>query len=480
MQVYFLLLKVVLQKKNMETTTAHIAIPNARRWSALAVLCTAQFMVIMDTSIIGVALPAIQKDLGYSTTGLQWIFNAYVIFLGGLLLLGGKLSDIFGPRRIFMTGFGILTAASLLAGLAWSETSMNLGRALQGVGSALIAPAALTLLMTIFTDPKEAGKALGFWGASAAAGGSAGVFLGGVLTEYLSWHWTFLINIPLGVLVLLVSKIYLIKGFTNKGKIDMFSALTATAALVILVYSIVSAESAGWMSFETIGLMLVSLLFLFVFIMRQKTSRNPILPLAIFKTHNLSAGNVVMMLLAAAWIPLWFFLNICLQQVLRLSAFNSGLALLPMTVVIMIMMTSVTGKVIARFGVKNTLGIGLFFLTVSLVYFANVSASWNFFSDVLPASVLGAVGMALAYIPGTITAMAAAKPEDTGLASGIVNTSYQIGSALGLAVIVAISSGFISKEGDVASFNDGIRVAFISAAVVSALALLISWLRVKK
>jgi EmrB/QacA subfamily drug resistance transporter len=464
----------------METTTAHLAIPNARRWVALAVLCTAQFMVIMDTSIIGVALPAIQKDLGYSASSLQWIFNAYVIFLGGLLLLGGKLSDLFGPRKVFMAGFGVLTAASLLAGLAWSETSMNVGRALQGVGSALIAPAALTLLMTIFTDPKEVGRALGFWGASAAAGGSAGVFLGGVLTEYLSWHWTFFINIPLGIIVLLVSRSYLIKGFTQKGKLDLTGALIATTALVLLVYGIVSLEMSGWTSLKVWSIIGASIALFMFFINMQKRSGNPILPMSIFKVHNLSIGNLVMMLLAAAWIPLWFYLNIYLQQVLKLSAFHSGLALLPMTLVIMIMMTNVTGRVIQKLGVKGTLALGLIFLTASLILFAQVSTGGNYMSEVLPASILGAIGMSLAYIPGTITSMAAAKPEETGLASGMVNTSYQVGSALGLAVIVAISAGFMRDAENITTFNNGIRFAFISAAAISAIAFIVTLLKVKK
>lgn len=463
----------------METTTAHIAIPDARRWKALAVLCTAQFMVIMDTSIIGVALPAIQKDLGYSATNLQWIFNAYVIFLGGLLLLGGKLSDLYGPRKMFMLGFGILTAASLLAGLAWSESSMNVGRALQGAGSALIAPAALTLLMTMFTDPKELGKALGFWGASAAAGGSAGVFLGGVLTEWLSWHWTFLINIPLGLLVLFVSKNFLAKGFTQRGRLDLFGAAIATIALVLLVYGIVAAESAGWTSAKTVGMLTISLLLFAVFIRSQKTSEHPILPLSVFKIPNLAAGNLVMMLLAGAWIPLWFYLNIYLQQVLHLTAFKSGLALLPMTLVIMIMMTSVTGKVLAKLGVKTTLVLGLLFLAAALLLFARVSETGSFLVDVLPASLLGAIGMSLAYIPGTITSMSGAKPEETGLASGIVNTTYQVGSALGLAIIVAISSGFMHHQAD-STLNDGIQVAFASAALVAVAAIVISLVKVKK
>jgi EmrB/QacA subfamily drug resistance transporter len=330
------------KQKPMEATINH-AVPYAKRWAALAVICTAQFMVIMDTSIIGVALPAIQKDLGYSSAGLQWIFNAYVILLGGLLLLGGKLSDMFGPRKIFMWGFGILTAASLLAGLAWDETSMNIGRALQGAGSALIAPAALTLLMTMFTDPKELGKAFGFWGASAAAGGSAGVFLGGLLTETLSWPWVFFINIPLGILVLLMSKPLLVEGMKQKSKLDLMSAMIATLSLVLLVYGIVSPEQALIAKAITI---LISVILFVVFIVRQKSSKNPLLPLSIFKAPNLSAGNIVMMLMAGSWIPLWFYLNLYLQQVLQLSAFKSGLALLPMTIVIMVLMVGFTGKIV--------------------------------------------------------------------------------------------------------------------------------------
>ncbi|MCD6019505.1 MAG: transporter [Bacteroidetes bacterium] len=454
----------------METTISH-AIPYAKRWVALAVICTAQFMVIMDTSIIGVALPAIQKDLGYSASGLQWIFNAYVILLGGLLLLGGKLSDMFGPRKIFMWGFGILTAASLLAGFAWNETSMNIGRALQGAGSALIAPAALTLLMTMFTDPKELGKAFGFWGASAAAGGSAGVFLGGLLTETLSWHWVFYINIPLGLIVLSMSKPYLVEGMKQKGKLDLMSAIIATLSLVLLVYGIVSPRQAVITRVVTI---LISLLLFTVFVFRQKRSKNPLLPLSIFKAPNLSSGNMIMMLMAGSWIPLWFFLNLYLQQVLQLSAFNSGLALLPMTIVIMILMVGFTGKIVAKFGFKAPLIAGLIFLAGSLIWFAQVDATGSFLTDVLPASILGAIGMSLAYIPGTIASMSGVKPEETGIASGISNTSYQVGSAIGLAVVVAISSLFLTTEPGIEVITESIRVAFISAGVICVAAIVIA------
>lgn len=458
--------------------------PYSKRWSALFLLCAAEFIVIMDTSIIGVALPAIKADLGYSQSGLQWIFNAYVILFGGFLLLGGRLSDLFGARKIFMWGFGILSGASLLAGIAWSEAALNTGRALQGLGSALIAPAALTLVLSKFTDPKELNKALGFWGASAAAGGSAGVFLGGAITEWLSWHWVFLINIPIGIAVLFFSRNLLFKGNTQKGKVDIAGAIFATAALILAVYAIVSAESAGWKSIQTIGLLALSILLLIIFLMIQKQKKEPLVPLSIFKVPNLSPGNLVMALLAAAWIPLWFFLNLYLQQTLHYSAFNSGLALLPMTIAIMLLMVGVTGKLVARFGFKTNLIAGLMALTASLFLFSIIPSDGTFLVNVLPASLLGALGMSLAYIPGTIASMSGAKPGETGLASGLVNTSYQVGSALGLAIVVAIAAAKtnavkITGATDTAALNEGFQTAFFSAAVVSAIAVIIAAFSIK-
>lgn len=468
------------KKQPKEITVAY-----AKRWPALFLLCTAQFIVIMDTSIIGVALPAIKTDLGYSQSGLQWIFNAYVILLGGFLLLGGRLSDLFGARKIFMWGFAILTAASLLAGIAWSEAILNTGRALQGLGSALIAPAALTLVLSKFTDPKELNKALGFWGAAAAAGGSAGVFLGGAITEWLSWHWVFLINIPLGLTVLFYSPKLLFKGNTQKGKVDIAGAIFATAGLVLAVYSIVSAENVGWKSLQTIGLLGISVLLFVIFYVIQQKKKDPLVPLRIFKVPNLSSGNIVMALLAASWIPLWFFLNLYLQQTLNYSAFYSGLALLPMTIAIMFLMVGMTGKLVAKFGFKSNLIAGLIALTGSLLLFSTIPPDGTFLINVLPASLLGALGMSLAYIPGTIASMSGAKPEEMGLASGLVNTSYQVGSALGLAIIVAISSAKTSGvktsgATDMVALNSGFQTAFIAAAIVSAIAAIIAAIYIKK
>ncbi len=450
--------------------------PDPKRWKALALLCAAQFIVILDTSIIGVALPAIQSDLGFSDEGLSWIFNAYVIAFGGLLLLGGKLADVFGARRIFLSGFAILTAASAVAGLAESQTVLLVGRAIQGVSAALIAPAALTILMRLFGgQPAELGKAFGFWGASAAAGGTAGVFLGGVITEWMSWSWTFLINLPLGLAVLIIGPSVLRAIPGTRGKIGLVDSGLITGAVVAVVYAIVTGEVVGWVVPQTLGLLGLSAALLVAFLILQAMSKAPLLPLRIFGSPGLAAGNLVMALLGAAWIPLWFFLNLYLQTVLDLSAFGSGLALLPMTLMIMLMMVRFTGPLIGRFGVKPVLVTGLGTLSASLVLFAGLPADGTFLANVLPVSLLAAVGMSLAYIPATMTGMGGAAPQDTGLASGLINTTYQVGSALGLAVMVSLaaSTGSVGGEG-VASLLAGYQAAFLGAAVLAAIAALAS------
>jgi EmrB/QacA subfamily drug resistance transporter len=452
-----------------------------KRWKALALLCAAQFIVILDTSIIGVALPAIQSDLGFSDEGLSWIFNAYVIAFGGLLLLGGKLADVFGARRIFLSGFAILTAASAVAGLAESQTVLLVGRAIQGVGAALIAPAALTILMRLFGgQPAELGKAFGFWGASAAAGGTAGVFLGGVITEWMSWSWTFLINLPLGLAVLIIGPSVLRAIPGTRGKIGLIDSALITGAVVAVVYAIVTGELVGWVVPQTLGLLGLSAALLVAFLILQAMSKAPLLPLRIFGSPGLAAGNLVMALLGAAWIPLWFFLNLYLQTVLDLSAFGSGLALLPMTLMIMLMMVRFTGPLIGRFGVKPVLVTGLGTLSASLVLFAGLPADGTFLANVLPVSLLAAVGMSLAYIPATMTGMGGAAPQDTGLASGLINTTYQVGSAVGLAVMVSLAASTGSVGGEaVASLLAGYQAAFLGAAVLAAIAALASLMLIR-
>lgn len=446
--------------------------PDPKRWKALALLCAAQFIVILDTSIIGVALPAIQADLGFTDDGLSWIFNAYLIAFGGLLLLGGKLADVFGARRIFLTGFGILTASSLLAGLADSQVMLLTGRALQGVGAALIAPAALSILMRLFgAQPSELGRAFGFWGASAAAGGTAGVFLGGVITEWMSWEWTFLVNVPLGLAVLALGPAVLPTVSRSRGKIGVVDAALVTGAIVAAVYGIVTAEQVGWFAPQTLLCLGGALVMLTLFLIQQATSRDPLLPLRLFRAPGLAVGNLVMALLGAAWIPLWFFLNLYLQQVLDLSAFGSGLALLPMTLVIMAFMVKFTGPFNGRIGVKPVMVTGLIALSGALGLLSVLPADGTYLASVLPASLIAALGMALAYIPVTMTGMSGAAPKDTGLASGLINTTYQVGSALGLAVMVSVAAAQLSgAPHEAMDALSGYRAAFLGAAVVALLA----------
>jgi EmrB/QacA subfamily drug resistance transporter len=434
----------------------------------LALLSAAQFLVILDTSIVGIALPKIQDSLGFSGSGLQWVFNAYVIAFGGLLLLGGRLSDLLGARRVFVAGFAILVGASLLAGLADSEAVLLVGRALQGVGAAFVAPSAMTIVLGLFTDPKELGKAMGIWGASAPAGGTAGVFLGGVITEWISWRWTFLINVPVGVLVLLAVPGLLPAGAARRpGRVDIVGALTVTAAISLAVYAIVDASNAGWGSLRTIGLLALAAALTVVFVAVERVRREPLVRLRIFRLPNLGAANLTMALLGAAWIPLWFFLNLYLQRILGYGAFASGAALLPMTATILVLMVAVTGRVVQRFGLKPPMIVGLVTLAAATLLFARTPLDGSFGVDVLAASLLAALGMSLAFIPTLLSALAAAPPEDAGLASGLVNTSYQVGSALGLAFATAIATSATGGS-SLSSLNEGYHAAFITAAALAA------------
>src|ERR671915_1082671 len=457
-----------------------------RRWKALALLSLAQFLIIMDTSIIGVALPEIQQQFGFSQSDLQWIFSAYVIVFGALLLLGGRVSDIIGQRKIFVIGFAILTASSVLAGLAPNGTVLIAARALQGVGAALIAPSALSILMNLFTIPSERNKAMGFWGAAAPAGGTAGVFLGGIITAYVDWTWVFLINVPIGISVLALTWRLIPQGTRQKGRVDYLGAISITGALILLVYAIVTANDAGWTSAQTVSLLSTSAALLGTFTIIQKRSREPLMPLRIFKTPNLLASNIVMPLLGAAWIPMWFFLNLYLQQVQGYGAFESGLALLPMTAAIMALMIGASSRLIRRLGVKHSLVVGLGLLAVAMLMFvATPSSEGSFATHVLPASLVAAVGMSLAYIPALMSAVSHAKKEESGLASGIVNTSYQIGSALGLSIMVAIASAQTlldqnSGINSIDTLNNGFHLAFITAAIVAAIAVIVAFVVIKK
>jgi EmrB/QacA subfamily drug resistance transporter len=441
----------------------------ARRRLGLLVIATAQFMVIMDTSIIGVALPKMQADLGFSPEGLSWVFNAYVVAFGGLLLLGGRLSDLFGARRLFAAGWAILLGGSVLAGAAGNAGWELTGRAVQGAGAALIAPAALTLLMMLFgSEPKELTKALALYGAAAPAGGTAGVFLGGVLTEYLSWPWVFYLNVPIAIAVLAITPSVMPAGGQRRGSVDLAGAITVTAGLALAVYGIVRAPEGGWFATETLLAVGAAIVLLAAFVAIQARRRDPLMRLGIFRAPDLAAANIAQLLLGAAWIPMWFFLNLYLQQVLGYTAFPSGAALLPMTIVIMAGMIGLAPRLIGRFGSKALTVTGLVVLAVGMAWLAFVRPDGTFWVDVLPASIVAALGMSLAFIPSLGTALSAARPEEGGLASGIVNTSYQVGSALGLAAITALAAiNGADALGDPATLTDGYSAAFVGAAVIA-------------
>src|SRR5918999_1008754 len=462
------------------------------RWKALGILSLAQFLIILDTSIVGVALPTIQQHFSFSQADLQWIFNAYVIVFGALLLLGGRLSDIIGQERIFIIGFATLTIASVIAGLAPSGIVLIVARALQGIGAALIAPSALSMVVSLFGNNRlEMNKAMGIWGASAPAGGTAGVFLGGIITAWIDWSWVFLINVPVGLAVAALTPKLLPKGVKQKGNIDYTGALSITGALVLLVYAIVTANDIGWMSVQTISTLSIAGLMFALFLTIQRRKKEPLIPLSIFKVPNLLASNIAMALLGASWIPMWFFLNLYLQQVLHYGPFESGLALLPMTVMIMILMIGTTPRLMSRFGIKRSLVVGLGLLAAGIAMFSLTpsnssenNTTYTFMLYVLPASLIAALGMSLAYIPVLTAAISNAHKEQTGLASGLVNTSYQIGSALGLAIIVAIASSQTETLENIGlpsieTLNGGFHSAFIVGAIISVIAMAVAVIGLK-
>ncbi|GAA1926409.1 DHA2 family efflux MFS transporter permease subunit [Streptomyces sodiiphilus] len=443
---------------------------NPRRWWGLMVLATAQFMVIMDVSIVGVALPEMQRDLGFTQGDLQWVINAYVIAFGGLLLLGGRLSDLLGARKVFTAGWIVLMAGSVIAAVATSPGAEILGRAVQGVGGAFIAPAAMTLLMMLFShDPRELGKAMAVYGAAAPAGGTAGVFLGGVFTEWMSWPWIFWIYLPIGIATLLFTGL-LPAVDSRRGSVDWLGAVAVTGGLALAVFTVVRTEdeAIGWGSAQTVLGLGGAVLLLGLFLIIQRTIKVPLMPLSIWRTPRLASANLAMVLLGAAWIPMWYFLNLYLQQVLGYGAFAAGAALLPMTTLLMVVMVGITARLMGRFGTKNLLTGGLAVLALGLVWLSRVEPTGTFVVDVLPASLVAALGMALAYIPGLMAAMSAAPPEQAGLASGIVNTTYQVGSALGLAAMTAVATTMgASQLGDLPALTEGFGAGFLGAAGIA-------------
>src|SRR5512132_196392 len=417
-----------------------------RRWIALGLIVVAQFMVILDVAIVNVALPSIETDLGFSQTTLQWVISAYAIMFGGTLLLGGRLADLLGRRRLFLIGLGVFSLSSLLCGLAWSEASLITFRAVQGLGGALLAPAALSLLMTTFADGRERNKALGIYGAASGSGAAAGVLLGGLLTSYLSWPWIFFINVPVGLAAMALTPFLLqeSRALLDHRHFDFAGAATVTGGLMLLVYALTRATTDGWGTPATIGLLAASLALVLAFIVIELRSKAPLLPLRIFRLPTLAAANVTMAIVGGVAFSEFFVLSLYMQDVLHYSALQSGVAFVAFALTVVIA-SNLAQVVVGRVGVRPALTGGLLASAVSVAVLTRLPVDGHYFWDLFPAYVLGGAGMAFAFVPVTIAALTGVSRSDAGVASGLVNTSRQIGGAVGLAAVSAIAAASTSN-----------------------------------
>jgi EmrB/QacA subfamily drug resistance transporter len=447
-----------------------------KRWLALILLCSAQFVVVLDASIVNVALPSIGRALHFSQENLPWVVNAYVLTFGGFLLLGGRTADLLGRRRVFMAGLLLVAVASLAAGFASTEGQLIAARAAQGLGAAIISPAALSIVTTTFDDGAERNKALGVWGAVAGSGGAAGVLLGGVLTDGLGWEWVLWVNVPVSLIAFALSPRLIAESREEPETraFDVAGAVTITAALSILVYALVDANDAGWGSTQTIGLLALSALLHSVFIAIELRAAKPLVPFAIFRLRTLTGANVVGLLIGASLFSMFFFISLYMQQVLGYSAIHAGLSYLPLALAI-IASAGVASQLVTRIGYKPVLAVGTLFIVAGLLWFSRVSVGGGFLTDILGPSLLAAVGLGFAFVTTTIAAVSGVEEHEAGLASGLINTSQQIGGALGLAVLSTIATSrtedVMAGGGGVAGgLTEGFQAAFFGGAVIAALA----------
>jgi EmrB/QacA subfamily drug resistance transporter len=462
---------------------------NDRRWLALAALVAAQFMVVLDVAIVNVALPSIQTDLHFTQESLQWVITAYGIMFGGFLLLGGRMADLLGRRRLFIAGVALFTLSSLLAGFAWSEGSLIAFRATQGLGGALLAPAALSILTTTFAEGRERNIALGVWGAVSGSGAAAGVLLGGFLTSTLTWSWIFFINVPVGIALIAVSPLLLRESRAELGHryFDFAGAVTVTSGLMLLVYALTRATEIGWGSVETIGLIAASAALILSFVAIELRSKAPLLPMRIFRLRSLTGANVTSFLVGTALFSQFFLGTLYMQQVLHYSAMETGVAYLPLTLTI-IALAGVAQNLVTRVGVRRVLPAGLALATVALVLLAQLPPDGKYFFDIFPAFVLSAVGLAFTFIPLTIAALMGVQESDAGVASGLFNTTQQIGGAVGLAAASTIAITFTSRYVDshpgatavsAPALTYGFQITFYVLAGVAALAAVLSALLIE-
>ena len=444
-----------------------------RKWLALALLCVVQFMVVLDIAIVNVALPSIKIDLGFSQGDLQWVISAYALVFGGFLLLGGRAADMLGRRRVFLVGIVVFTTASLLAGLAWSDSSLIAARALQGLGAAIITPAALSILSTTFPEGRERNIALGAWGAVGGFGAVAGVLLGGVLTDALSWEWIFFVNVPVGIAGFVLAPLLLVESRDARVKhFDVPGAVLVTGGLSGLVLAITQAGRHGWTSAEAIAVFTVSALLLAGFVAWELRHADPLMRFGILRTRTVSGANVAGFIMGTAMFSMFLMLTLYMQQVLGYSPMKTGVAYLAVAGTA-ILWSAVAAQLVTRVGVKPVLVVGMAMLTIGLVFFTQVSVDGTYVRDLLPGFLVIGVGIGFSFVPISIAALAGVRPAEAGLASGLINTSQQIGGALGIAVLSTIAtsatadsvvSGAILPE----ALVDGFSAAFQVGAVVAA------------
>jgi EmrB/QacA subfamily drug resistance transporter len=451
-----------------------------RRWWALYVLCAGVLMIVLDTTIVNVALPSIREDLRFTETSLVWVVNAYMLTFGGFLLLGGRLGDLFGHRKLFLLGITLFTLASLACGSSNSQPLLIGARAVQGLAGAVVSAVALSLIMSLFTVPSERAKAMGVYGFVCAAGGSVGVLLGGILTSSLNWHWIFLVNLPIGIAVYALCRRLLPdgRGQAITGRLDVAGAMTITTSLMLAVYAIVNGNEAGWTSVQSIGLLGATSLLLGLFLAIETQARTPLVPLGLFRLRNVTIANVVGVLWAAAMFA-WFFISaLYLQLVLDYSALQVGLAFLPANLIMAVFSLGLSAKMVMRFGIRLPLAAGLLLAAVGLVLFSRAPVDGIYAVHVLPGMLLLGLGAGIAFNPMLLAAMSDVEPGQSGLASGIVNTSFMMGGALGLAILASLADArtdHLLAHGAAAASarNGGYHVAFAVGALFAAVAALL-------
>ncbi|HEX3277741.1 MAG TPA: MFS transporter [Thermoleophilaceae bacterium] len=446
-----------------------------RRWLALGLLCVAQFVVVLDASIVNVALPSIGKALDFSQENLSWVVNAYVLTFGGFLLLGGRLADLLGRRRVFIFGLVLFALASLAGGFSNSDSMLIAARAVQGLGAAILSPSALSIVTTTFRDGAERNKALGVWGAVAGSGGAAGVLLGGVLTDGLGWEWVLWVNVPIGIgaALLAPSLVAESRAEGDRRAFDVAGALSVTAGLSVLVYALVDATDAGWGSTQTIGLLALAAALLIAFVVIELRSPQPLVPFRIFRLRTLTGANVVGILIGASLFSMFFFISLYMQQVLGYSAIHAGLSYLPLALTI-IVTAGVASQLVTRVGFKPVLAAGMVFIAAGLIWFGQVSVGGSFLTDILGPSLLAAIGLGLAFVTSTIAAVSGVDEHEAGLASGLINTSQQVGGALGLAILATVANSTTNNASGshVQALTEGFQTAFLTGAGFAILGLI--------